>query len=61
MDVLGADVGEICGGSLREERLPVLEERLAAMGIKANHEWHVVIVTITVTIVVIQHCIGHCG
>ncbi|KAI0222124.1 putative asparagine--tRNA ligase, mitochondrial [Lamellibrachia satsuma] len=40
MDVLGADVGEICGGSLREERLPILEEHLAAMGIKANHEWY---------------------
>ena len=38
MDLLAAGVGEICGGSLREERLPLLEERLDAVG-KTNYEW----------------------
>ena len=50
MDVLGADVGEICGGSLREERLPILEERLDKMGIKTNYEWQVVVITAVIEI-----------
>ena len=52
MDVLGADVGEICGGSLREERLPILEDRLDTMGIKANYEWQVVVITAVIGTVI---------
>jgi asparaginyl-tRNA synthetase len=39
MDVLLPSVGEIIGGSQREERLAVLEERLAAKGLKPEAYW----------------------
>jgi asparaginyl-tRNA synthetase len=39
MDVLVPKIGEIIGGSQREERLGVLEARMAAMGVKAEDYW----------------------
>jgi asparaginyl-tRNA synthetase len=41
MDVLVAGVGEIIGGSQREERLEVLEARMEAQGLnKADYWWY---------------------
>jgi asparaginyl-tRNA synthetase len=37
MDVLAPGIGEIIGGSQREERLDVLDSRIAEMGIDAEH------------------------
>ena len=37
MDVLAPGIGEIIGGSQREERLDVLDARIAAMGLDAAH------------------------
>lgn len=39
MDVLFPGVGEITGGSQREERLDVLKKRCADMGIDEHHVW----------------------
>jgi asparaginyl-tRNA synthetase len=39
MDVLAPGVGEIIGGSQREERLDVLDARIAAMGLDASSYW----------------------
>ena len=39
MDVLFPGIGEIVGGSQREERLDVLEERIEQMGIDAKEVW----------------------
>jgi asparaginyl-tRNA synthetase len=39
MDVLVPKVGEIIGGSQREERLDVLRERMAEQGLKAESYW----------------------
>jgi asparaginyl-tRNA synthetase len=39
MDVLAPKVGEIIGGSQREERLDVLERRIEAAGLPKNHYW----------------------
>ncbi len=39
MDVLAPRVGEIVGGSQREERLDVLEKRMAAQGLDATGYW----------------------
>jgi asparaginyl-tRNA synthetase len=39
MDVLFPGVGEITGGSQREERLDVLARRCAEMGIAEEHVW----------------------
>ena len=39
MDVLVPRVGEIIGGSQREERLDLLEKRMAAQGINAEDYW----------------------
>ena len=36
MDLLVPDVGEIIGGSQREERYDVLQERIAEMGLKSE-------------------------
>jgi asparaginyl-tRNA synthetase len=41
MDVLAPGIGEIIGGSQREERLDVLDQRLAELHIKKeNYEWY---------------------
>ncbi len=39
MDVLAPGIGEIIGGSQREERLDVLERRIQEMNIEANDIW----------------------
>ena len=40
MDVLAPGVGEIIGGSQREERLPELAARMAALDIRDDLEWY---------------------
>ena len=41
MDVLAPGIGEIIGGSQREERLDVFDERLEAMGLnKEDYSWY---------------------
>jgi asparaginyl-tRNA synthetase len=41
MDLLVPDVGEIIGGSQREERYDTLKERIAAMGLKSeDYDWY---------------------
>jgi asparaginyl-tRNA synthetase len=41
MDVLAPGIGEIIGGSQREERLDVLDRRMAQFGIEpAHYEWY---------------------
>ena len=39
MDVLVPKVGEIVGGSQREERLDVLQQRMAEQGLSAEEYW----------------------
>lgn len=39
MDLLVPGIGELIGGSQREERLDVLEERIDEMGLKADDYW----------------------
>ena len=39
MDVLFPGIGEIAGGSQREERLDVLQEKIKAMGIAETELW----------------------
>ena len=39
MDVLVPKIGEIIGGSQREERLPVLEQRIADAGLSRDNYW----------------------
>ena len=39
MDVLVPKIGEIIGGSQREERLDVLEKRMAGQGLKSDDYW----------------------
>jgi asparaginyl-tRNA synthetase len=41
MDVLAPGIGEIIGGSQREERLEVLERRMADQGLdKLQYDWY---------------------
>ena len=39
MDILAPGIGEIIGGSQREERLEVLDARMTAMGLDPAHYW----------------------
>jgi asparaginyl-tRNA synthetase len=39
MDILAPGIGEIIGGSQREERLEVLTERIQAMGLNPQDYW----------------------
>lgn len=39
MDLLVPDIGEIIGGSQREERLDILEERMEELGLKKEDYW----------------------
>ena len=39
MDVLAPGIGEIIGGSQREERLDVLDRRIAEMGLDISDYW----------------------
>jgi asparaginyl-tRNA synthetase len=39
MDILAPKIGEIIGGSQREERLDVLERRIQAQGMKLEDLW----------------------
>ncbi|MEE9320777.1 MAG: asparagine--tRNA ligase [Granulosicoccus sp.] len=40
MDVLAPGIGEIIGGSQREERMSVLDERLAPLGLMEELDWY---------------------
>ncbi len=40
MDVLAPGIGEIIGGSQREERLDVLDSRIAELGIEGDLQWY---------------------
>ncbi|XP_062370096.1 probable asparagine--tRNA ligase, mitochondrial isoform X3 [Cinclus cinclus] len=40
VDLLVPGVGELCGGSLREERLPFLESRLQRLGLTNTYQWY---------------------
>ncbi|NWH87718.1 SYNM protein, partial [Aegithalos caudatus] len=40
VDLLVPGVGELCGGSLREERLPILESRLQRLGLTDTYQWY---------------------
>ena len=39
MDILAPGIGEIIGGSQREERLDVLDARMKKMGLVPEHYW----------------------
>jgi asparaginyl-tRNA synthetase len=39
MDILAPGIGEIIGGSQREERLDVLDARMTKMGLVPQHYW----------------------
>ncbi|XP_074672515.1 asparaginyl-tRNA synthetase isoform X4 [Strix aluco] len=40
VDLLVPGIGELCGGSLREERLPFLESRLQRLGLADAYQWY---------------------
>ncbi|OXB60351.1 hypothetical protein ASZ78_013500 [Callipepla squamata] len=40
VDLLVPGIGELCGGSLREERLPFLESRLQRLGLGDTYQWY---------------------
>ncbi|RVE65113.1 hypothetical protein OJAV_G00132620 [Oryzias javanicus] len=40
VDLLVPGVGELCGGSLREERLSLLRSRLQECGLEENYSWY---------------------
>ncbi|KAM6416964.1 asparaginyl-tRNA synthetase isoform 3-T3 [Pluvialis apricaria] len=40
VDLLVPGIGELCGGSLREERLPFLESRLQRLGLVDAYQWY---------------------
>ena len=41
IDLLCHGVGEIAGGSLREHRLDLLQERLNQMNVASDYQWYV--------------------
>uniref|UniRef100_A0A8C8RTI7 asparagine--tRNA ligase n=1 Tax=Pelusios castaneus TaxID=367368 RepID=A0A8C8RTI7_9SAUR len=40
VDLLVPGIGELCGGSLREERLPFLQSRLERLGLAHAYQWY---------------------
>ncbi|XP_072433770.1 asparaginyl-tRNA synthetase isoform X4 [Chiloscyllium punctatum] len=40
VDLLVPGIGELCGGSLREERLDLLQSRLKELGLKDTYHWY---------------------
>ncbi|XP_071583660.1 asparaginyl-tRNA synthetase isoform X2 [Heliangelus exortis] len=40
VDLLVPGIGELCGGSLREERLPLLQSRLQRLGLTDAYQWY---------------------
>ncbi|XP_078401814.1 asparaginyl-tRNA synthetase isoform X1 [Cetorhinus maximus] len=40
VDLLVPGIGELCGGSLREERLDLLQSRLKQHGLKETYQWY---------------------
>uniref|UniRef100_A0A8B9SFS7 asparagine--tRNA ligase n=1 Tax=Anas platyrhynchos TaxID=8839 RepID=A0A8B9SFS7_ANAPL len=40
VDLLVPGIGELCGGSLREERLPFLQSRLQRLGLADTYQWY---------------------
>ncbi|XP_074788861.1 asparaginyl-tRNA synthetase isoform X12 [Athene noctua] len=40
VDLLVPGIGELCGGSLREERLPFLKSRLQRLGLADAYQWY---------------------
>ncbi|XP_038674854.1 probable asparagine--tRNA ligase, mitochondrial isoform X3 [Scyliorhinus canicula] len=40
VDLLVPGIGELCGGSLREERLDLLQSRLKQHGLKDTYQWY---------------------
>ncbi|NXC36569.1 SYNM protein, partial [Campylorhamphus procurvoides] len=40
VDLLVPGIGELCGGGLREERLPFLESRLQRLGLADAYQWY---------------------
>ncbi|XP_044306152.1 probable asparagine--tRNA ligase, mitochondrial isoform X5 [Varanus komodoensis] len=40
VDLLVPEVGELCGGSLREDRLDFLQSRLQRLGLEETYQWY---------------------